>query len=46
MEDGAGADRRQLVGITDEDTAALGLQGIQQVVHHFHVEHGHFVDDD
>ena len=29
VEDGTGSDRRQLVGITDEDATALGLQGIQ-----------------
>ena len=46
VEDGAGPDRRQLVGIPDEDAAALRFQSVQQMVHHFHIEHRHFVDDD
>ena len=46
VQDGAGPDRWQLVGVADEDAAALRLQSAEEMVHHFHVEHGYFIDDD
>ena len=46
MQDGTGPDRRQLIGVADEDAAALRFQGTEEMVHHFHVEHRDFIDDD
>ena len=46
MQDRAGSDGRQLVCVADEDATTLRFQGAEEMIHHFHVEHGYFIDDD
>ena len=43
MQDGTGADGRQLVRITDENTAAMRLQSLQEIICQLQVKHRYFI---
>jgi hypothetical protein len=45
-EDPAGSDGGQLVGVSDEDDAAVGRDRLHQARHEAKVDHGGFVDDE
>ena len=45
-EHGAGFDRRELLGVSDDDQARVGTQRLEQPGHHGQRHHGGLVDDD
>ncbi len=46
MQDVAGADRRQLVGVADHNEPAVERQGVHECCEQHHVHHGQLVHDD